>query len=249
MKADVDRNAYKQQEVKFVEWSIDVSSEDYDIKQILESLRDSGNRETAVLDIGGGIGSVGVVLADNIDRTQVDVIDNSVLAEQNFMTHERVKLIFGNFLNMAESKQYDVIIFRTVLHHIIGATSEATYGLQDQAIAKAGRLLLQGGKVFVVENFYESFFSDDVTGELIFQLTRLKLFSNIFRRLGANTAGEGVRFRSFNSWSELFSRNALTASGKMSRQQRTMPLWQSIPFVCKDRYQAVVEFQQSDRAQ
>jgi SAM-dependent methyltransferase len=238
---------YKQQEVKFVEWSQGVTEDDYDIRQLLAMLGPiSADAATpppiAVLDVGGGIGTVGRVLAERLDHLRVDVVDNSVLARESFVRHDRVRLIFGDFLTMTETEHYHYVIFRTVLHHIIGASAAETRHRQRQAIEKAGRLLAPGGKIAVIENFYESYLGNDVSGEIIFQLTKLKFLAGLTRRLGANTAGEGVRFRSFDAWIRLFVEQGFVAAGDIAKQQRPMPAWQRVGLACRDRYQAIVEF-------
>lgn len=236
---------YKQQEVKFVEWSLDVTEADYDIRQLLAMLGPAAAAPPppiTVLDVGGGIGTVGKVLAERLDRLRVDVVDNSVLARDGFVRHDRVRLIFGDFLTIPETEKYHAVIFRTVLHHIIGDSTAETRHRQRQAIQKAGRLLAPGGRIAVIENFYESYLGNDLSGEVIFQLTKLKFLAGLTRRLGANTAGEGVRFRSFDAWTRLFAEQGFAASGEIGRQDRPMPAWQRLGLVCRDRYQAIIEF-------
>jgi 2-polyprenyl-3-methyl-5-hydroxy-6-metoxy-1,4-benzoquinol methylase len=69
--------AFKPQEVKFVEWSQEAKPGDYDIAYIVNALKSIRKPEINVLDIGGGIGSVGRVLAESSDKVHVDVVDKS----------------------------------------------------------------------------------------------------------------------------------------------------------------------------
>ena len=234
----------KAQEVKFVEWSENANAEDYDIKEILDKFNHFKQEHIRVLDVGGGIGAAGrLLITGSPKNVSVDVIDKSVLAKRNFISHEKLKLIFDDFLNISTEKKYDVIIFRTVLHHIIGDTSQSTRQLQNRALSKAYQLLNDGGKIFVVENFYNPLISNDVTGEMIYHCTRSKTLAPVFRRFGANTAGEGVRFRSYKSWMEMFDDNLFEMTGHVLGEgwNEPLPLWQRMSFLCKEKYQAIIE--------
>ncbi len=234
----------KAQEVKFVEWSEKANAEDYDVKEILQKLNHFKKEHISVLDVGGGIGLVGqLLITDGSKKVSVDVVDKSVLAKKNFISHENLRLIFDDFLNMPTRNKYDVIIFRTVLHHIISDTSQSTRKLQNRALSKAYQLLDDGGKIFVVENFYNPLVSSDLTGEMIYQCTRLKALAPVFRRLGANTAGEGVRFRSYKSWMEMFDDNLFETADHVLGEawNEPLPLWQRMSFLCKEKYQAIIE--------
>jgi SAM-dependent methyltransferase len=236
---------FKQQEVKFVEWSKAVTARNFDIGEMVARLRAMEKRPLRVLDVGGGIGTVGILLAEATDDLSVDVVDNSILGRRNFVRHDKVQLVFGDFLSAEFTRKYDVIIFRTVLHHILGRSKTETVIRQRAAIDKASAVLADGGRVFVTENFYEPFIFSDITGEIIYQLTILKGLAPIFRRLGANTAGEGVRFRSFRGWMDLFATRKFKVTGEVKKQQWKMPIWQRVPFFCSHVYQGFVELEKA----
>jgi SAM-dependent methyltransferase len=235
--------AFKHQEIKFVEWSQEAKASDYDIAYIVNALKSIPRPEISVLDVGGGIGSVGKVLADASGAVSVDVVDNSALAKKHFLRHSRLRLVYDDFLNIRSLKKYDAIIFRTVLHHIIGDSSRATLAAQNKAIRKARDLLADDGKLLIIENFYDPVISEDISGEIIFQCTKLKTFAPIVRRLGANTAGEGVRFRSLKSWLEMFRAHQLVMSGNivMEKWNSPLPAWQRLPLLLRNKYQALIE--------
>ncbi len=239
--------AFKPQEVKFVEWSQEAKATDYDIAYIVNVLRGIRKSEVNVLDVGGGIGSVGRVLAESSDKVHVDVVDNSPLAAKHFLHHEKLRLVYEDFLNVPSEKQYDAIIFRTVLHHIIGSSSRKTLELQHKAISKAREMLTDDGRLLIIENFYEPVVSKDISGEIVFQCTKLKTFAPIFRRLGANTAGEGVRFRSLKSWMEMFKSHQLEMQGDVVVEKwwTNLPLWQRVPLLCRKKYQALIELRKT----
>ena len=135
---------------------------------VLKSIR---KPEINVLDVGGGMGSVGRVLVDSCDKARVDVVDNSSLAKKHFLRHPKLRLIYEDFLDVQPEKQYDAIIFRTVLHHIIGDSSRKTLEAQHRAIARARDMLTEDGRLLIIENFYDPVVSDDISGEIIFQCT------------------------------------------------------------------------------
>jgi SAM-dependent methyltransferase len=235
--------AFKHQEIKFVEWSQEAKASDYDIAYIVNALKDIRKPEINVLDVGGGMGSVGHVLAEASDKVYVDVVDNSALAKKHFLRHSKLRLIYDDFLNVGTRKKYDAIIFRTVLHHIIGNSARETLKAQHKAVAKARDMLTDDGRLMIIENFYDPVITEDLSGEIIFQCTKLKTFAPIFRRLGANTAGEGVRFRSLKSWLEMFRAHQLVMSGNivMEKWNSPLPAWQRLPLLLRRKYQALIE--------
>jgi SAM-dependent methyltransferase len=242
--------AFKPQEVKFVEWSQEAKPGDYDIAYIVKALKSINKPEIRVLDVGGGIGSVGRVLAETSDKVHVDVVDNSSLAKKHFLRHARLRIVYDDFLNVRTDKRYDAIIFRTVLHHIIGTSSRKTLEAQHKALAKARDMLADDGKLLIIENFYDPVVSDDISGEIIFQCTRLKTFAPIFRRLGANTAGEGVRFRSLKSWLAMFKAHRLEVAGDivMEKWNSPLPAWQRLPLLLRKKYQALIELRKESQS-
>lgn len=229
----------KKQEFKFVEWSRDISAQTYDVSKIISMISTRSGGEIRVLDVGGGIGTVAKAIVDSVSNCEVHVVDNSPLAKEAFITDSRVKLFYEDFLTLNQNKSYQFIIFRTVLHHFVSDTETRTRELQSKALAKAKDMLSDDGVIFVTENFYEPLLGIDLTGRLIFELTVMKAFASLFRRLGANTAGEGVRFRSLAGWKILFEENELETQADILKQQWGMPIWQRVPFLCIDRYQAL----------
>jgi SAM-dependent methyltransferase len=232
---------YRQQDINFLKWSSQTTSESFDVKRIIDRIASLGSSKLVVLDVGGGIGAIAKLLAERFDNVTIDVVDCSALARDNFLTHQRVSLILDDFLEMKILRKYDVIIFRTVLHHLVGVTEKETERIQNRAMARAYQILSDDGVIFVTENFYEPMFGEDLTGKIIFQMTKIKTFASLFRKMGANTAGIGVRFRCFKSWSHLFSIHSYAIVDVRKDVGWTMPLWQRMPFLCAGRYQALLE--------
>lgn len=238
---------YRQQDEMFVTWSKTVTDTTYDVKFLIETLAkraaQNPDKTLRVLDIGGGVGTVAKAIADNIPNAEVDVIDLSPLARDNFVGAERTNFILDNFLTYDFAHKYDAVFMRTLLHHLVASTDAQTYQSQYNALIKAKELLSADGNFFVTENFYEPYIGKDLTGRLIFMITNIKLkaFAGIVRKLGANTAGEGVRFRSWASWTEMFAKAGLSLTDKQrsTTWSGIMPIWQKLPLLCKNRFQTI----------
>jgi len=242
----------KVQDIKFVEWSRGVNEESYDLSEMTRIIENRfKGKSIKIADIGGGIGTTVNALCSSLDTAYADVIDNSPLAQESFISHARTNLVYENFFDFKADRKYDVVIFRTVLHHFVGQSEKETLALQIKALNKThSNLVTEGGVVFIIENFYEPAFGSDITGRIIYELTKLKFSSAVFRYLGANTAGEGVRFRSFNSWKRIFEKCGFELGTKITADDwsMSMPIWQRIPFVCKNRHQALVVLQNAAAA-
>jgi hypothetical protein len=242
-------NKSKTQDIKFVEWSRGVNEESYDLSEMMQIIESRfKGKSIKIADIGGGIGTTANALCSSFKTAYADVIDNSPLAKESFIGHSRSNLIFEDFFEFKAEKKYDVVIFRTVLHHFVGQSEKETLALQTKALDKTySQLIAEGGLVFIIENFYEPAIGNDITGRIIYELTKLEFSSAVFRYLGANTAGEGVRFRSFMRWKSIFEKCGFELGAKITTEDWSMPMpiWQRIPFVCKNRYQALVVLRHS----
>jgi hypothetical protein len=232
----------KNQEHKFVEWSKGTTNHNYDLLKIVDIIaKRFAGKPIIALDVGGGVGIVAQAICESLNNVNIDVIDNSYLAKINFVKSPRQKLLFENFFDFLPNQKYNVVILRTVLHHFVGKSEKETAKLQIKALKKIySQVLADDGILFVVENFYEPLFGVDLTGRIIFEATSLKGPEKIFRKLGANTAGEGVRFRSIKKWTEMFAHCGYILEDDNVRQDWGMPLWQRIPFFCKRRFQGLM---------
>jgi hypothetical protein len=101
-----------------------------------------------------------------------------------------------------------VTCFNLILHHLVGKSESETRKLQERALSIWHS---NGNIIFINEYIYESFFSNNFSGWLIYQITSSSLLSNvglliakIFPSLKANTFGVGVRFRSHKEWLMMF---------------------------------------------
>lgn len=226
-------------EIQFIHWSNSIQSTDYDVKFVNNLINGTEKTCVKLLDIGGGNGS----FADKISgKAKVTVVDKSQLAADGFISNPDVTLAFEDFFTFTPDSTFDYILFKTVLHHFIGATETATLDLQTRALEKAASMLSTNGRLVIEENFYQGVFGSDITARTIFWLTRSQLFAPLFRKLGANTAGEGVRFRSFKSWEKIFSDQGFEVDllEKSTDWAKDFPWWQRLPLLCIDRYQAIL---------
>lgn len=235
--------AKNQSEHMFVEWSLDIKPDHYDVERVAALLRGLDQDELHGLDIGGGIGRYAQLVCDKVPGCRMTVLDKSELAEDAFVDDDRLQLEAGDYFDYQPGRRYDFVVFKTVLHHFIADSENATLELQRQALRKARSLLRPGGLLLIEENFYQGLLGDDLPGRLIYAVTKQQWIADLVRRLGANTAGEGVRFRSFNSWRKLvseegFALNSLECSPTWGQ---TWPAWQRIPLLSSGRFQGVLE--------
>lgn len=228
-------------EYKFVEWSRDTSAESDDLAAMIACLKERGDHPLRVLDVGGGIGTTALALVHALPHVHVDVIERSDVAKQLAISHSSIHFTYQDFFDFVPQQKYDAIVFRTVLHHFIADTQPATHALQQRALLRSKDSLTAGGQLFITENFYEPFFGKDTTGALIYQITALQSVQHMVRRLGANTAGEGVRFRSLAAWKNMFAECSLQLDALHVDRYwgKTMPWWQKVPLLCRRRYQAL----------
>ena len=113
--------------------------------------------------------------------------------------------------------------------------------MQMKFLKKAADMLNDGGILFVEENYYEGWGSSDITGKLVFFWTKMKFIQGVVRFLGANTAGEGVRFRSSQSWSKIFDQVGLNSISEFIHPTwgTKMPFFQKLLLMCAHRYQSM----------
>ena len=232
----------KQQEDMFVRWSKRITAKHYDIDFIIEKLKRSEKQNIRILDIGGGVGSVAKAISENVDGAVIDVIDFSPLAEDNFVQGKKINFITGNFLTYQFKNKYDAIIMRVLLHHLIDCNENKTSKAQNNGLKKAKELLKPNGVLFVTENYYEPYLFKDLSGRLIYEVTKLKSIAGFVRIMGANTAGEGVRFRSWKAWEDFFHSNGLIVveARKSTTWGKSISIWKKIFLFCREAFQAVV---------
>lgn len=233
----------KQSEYMFVEWSQDIRERSYDVVQVARLLRDLPGETLKGLDVGGGIGRYAQLICDQEPRSHITVLDKSELAVNDFVDDDRLSLQACDFFNFSPSEKFDFVIFKTVLHHFIDDSEKTTEQLQREALRKAHSMLKPGGVVLIEENFYQGITGDDIPGRMIFFLTRQRWLAALTHRLGANTAGEGVRFRSFHSWLSILESEGfgLRSVFQSPTWGHSWPMWQQLPLFSSGRFQGILE--------
>lgn len=234
----------KTSEVSFVEWSRRIGPQSEDVRLAAATL--PRDRPLRGLDVGGGIGQFASALLSHLaPGSSVLILDPSELAERHAVRQPGLDFQRGDFLEHSDDRRYDFIILKTVLHHLIAPLDRPgerrTREAQALALRKARNLLTEDGVLLVEENLYDGIGGSDVTGRLVFLLTRLRPIAPLTRRLGANTAGEGVRFRSRRSWETL-----LAEAGLLIRSRHRIgawggrwPLWQRAALLAQGRCQEI----------
>lgn len=239
----------EQSDAKFVEWSQGRQVNSWDALAVAKVTASNGLYRG--LDVGGGIGKFANSICDlNKAIQHIDVVDPSKQAHRKFLYHPKVRLIKGTLEDLNSQTLYDFATINLVCHHIIDNTNQKTIDRQKNFLYRVTEMLSETGYIFVEENIYESYFFDDVCGRIIYEITSLSGIEPITRRLGANTAGEGVRFHSDNAWREIFQRAGLMVVGTFENCAwgENMPLWQKIPLLCSVRLQRLYVLQKiSDR--
>ena len=229
-------------DLKFIDWSRSTYEDSYDVVGLSTYINGLEKSSLKGLDVGGGIGIFAETVIHCCEAdVSMTVVDPGIKASEQRVKHPGIDFHLSTFDEFSSNEKYDFIVFRLVLHHLIGHDAQDTLRVQREALQKAKSLLNEGGFLFVVENYYEPMVGTDSTSRLIYWLTSRKSVSTVTRRLGANTAGEGVRFRSKCSWESMF-RTAGFSSQFLERHPwwgNDMPWWQRVPLLCKERYQAI----------
>lgn len=160
-----------------------------------------------IVDIGGGVGYFAKAIQNTIDMP-VRVLDSDNQAIV-LCREAEIAAVQDDALNPTIVGDETIVCFNLILHHLVGVSEHKTRHLQEHALSvwrSTARL------VFVNEYIYESYVFNNLSGRLIFQITRSAILSTIGKfiakfapSLKANTFGVGVRFRSHSEWREIFA--------------------------------------------
>lgn len=162
-----------------------------------------------VVDIGGGCGHFAKQLTDTT-RMRVRVIDSDEHSLEHCMKNygDKIQAEKGDALNPTIHGDEDMASFNLILHHLVGCNEIETRQFQISAL---NAWTNQAKLIFVNEYVYDSYIND-LSGRLIYEITKNTFFSAIgrfvsifFPSLRANTFGTGVRFRSHAEWLKLFN--------------------------------------------
>lgn len=232
-------------EIKFIEWAKTIKTTDLDVRTVTDILKSLRKEKLVGIDVGGGMGQFAAALCENVQGCEITVVDKSSLVAPSFVNHSNCKLVEADWLMYKSERKFDFVIFKTVLHHFVKSSERETKEAQLLGLLKAADVLKEDGVLIVVEVFYESVFESlDWSGRLIYEITKMAFIEKITRNLGANTAGEGVRFRGIKAWTEIFNEAGFEVEATIKKQW-SWQTWQRILLLGKDRYQAVLKLQRS----
>jgi SAM-dependent methyltransferase len=159
------------------------------------------------LDVGGGNGAFTDLLLNRFPGARGVLIDNGEALLSINKPHPRKTTLCESALDIErrfKGQHFDLICFNWLLHHLVLRSYRSTCALQARIVAAARDLLSKQGRLCVFENLYDGILVDALPGWVTYQLTSSEILSPIVKRLGANTAGCGVCFRSRSGWEALF---------------------------------------------
>ncbi len=163
--------------------------------------RDFPDGRFRFLDLGGGTGRFADLLLANYPLAEGCVFDNSELLLAKNKPDVRKQLICDSAEHLGQLEgRFDLVSVHWLLHHLVSDSYAQTTANQHGVLRGLAALLSERGRVSVYENNYQGLLIGALPGWLIYQATLLRSLATLTRRLGANTAGVGVCFRSERQW-------------------------------------------------
>lgn len=163
-----------------------------------------------LLDVGGGNGRFADQLLALYPQARVTVLDNSEVLLARNKQHDRKQLRLGSANSLdALEESFDLISLHWLLHHLVGESFRETRANQVNTLRAARGLLSSRGRVSVFENDYHGWAPEPYPTWLIYQVTASRPLTRVAGALGANTAGVGVGFNSFEGWQRTIERSGL----------------------------------------
>ncbi len=129
-----------------------------------------------LLDIGGGAGVFAELVKHNLQDIEVTVVDPSqtMLDKINDLAIEKINGELPNSLNLAKSRQFEIIHVSEVIHHIIGNSISSSKRRFTESLQAISEHLVDDGHLMIHELYYESYIIPSLTRSLIFYLLRLQ---------------------------------------------------------------------------
>jgi ubiquinone/menaquinone biosynthesis C-methylase UbiE len=194
--------------------------------------RDFPEGDFSFLDLGGGNGIFSDRLLHRYPAARCVVLDNSELLIGRNQPNPRKSIILASVDEMDSklaNQQFDIIFMNWLLHHLVADSYSQTRKNVQSVLRSATRHLTPGGRVSVFENLCDGILLDGLPSHLIFHITSSHLLAPLTKKLGANTAGVGVCYRSGQQWLDLFGECGLAAKYSESEQEQwDMPTMQKI---------------------
>jgi len=182
-----------------------IQEEDWDkLCEYLRVLFPTGS--FSFLDIGGGNGVFCDKVLNTFPQSKAVLLDNSEYLISLNTQSERKRIVCASVETidkLFQGEQFDLIFLNLVLHHFVSTGYKSTYKNVKNTFLHLKPLLSSGGYIYVFEDFYNGRIFDGLTSYLIFSLTSSKTIAGLTRKLGANTGGVGVCFRSRKQWGKI----------------------------------------------
>ena len=163
--------------------------------------RDFPDGRFRFLDLGGGTGRFADLLLAHYPLAEGCVFDSSELLLAKNKPDQRKQLVCDSVENLGKlDGRFDLVAVHWLLHHLVGNSYAQTTTNQRSSLRGLASLLSERGRVSLFENNYQGLLLGALPGWLIYQATSMRALAALTRRLGANTAGVGVCFRSERQW-------------------------------------------------
>jgi len=182
-----------------------IQNKDWDkLCEYLEVLFPEG--DFSFLDVGGGNGVFCDKVLSTFPKSTAVLLDNSEYLISLNTQSERKRIVCDSVENMDKiftAEKFDVVFLNLVLHHFVSNSYKVTRNNVTNTFLRLKPLLSPRGYVYVFEDFYNGLIFDGLASYLIFTLTSSKMLAGLTRKLGANTGGTGVCFRSRKQWGKI----------------------------------------------
>lgn len=173
------------------------------------------NEHITLLDVGGGGGYFTKAVCDYLQeqgyKVTAYVLDpmryrswNSFQNDINFCQEsiEHIDICF-------KEQKFDLIFCNKVFHHFVTNTYSGTLSMIYDCMKKLRKKLTKNGKLCILDIFYDGILIDSFPSWAIYQCTSQKnpLLIKLFRKMGAQSAGNGVCFQSERMWRQLIKKS------------------------------------------
>lgn len=111
-----------------------------------------------------------------------------------------------------QGQMFDLIFCNKVFHHFVTDSYSGTLSMMLDCMKKLRKKLSRNGKLCILDILYDGIFLDNFPSWTIYQCTSQKnaLVIKLFKRMGAQSAGNGVCFQSEKMWRRLISQSHLS---------------------------------------
>jgi SAM-dependent methyltransferase len=177
--------------------------------EMVRSIRDAfGPRPYTFLDVGGGSGVLSDYLLGRFHESRGVLIDTSAeLLARNRPDPRKVVFTLSaeDLASRFPPRSFDLVCCHCLLHHIVDGGYSSSGKRVEGILVSLRTLLKPGGYLSVLEHCYDGRVVDALPGWLIFQATSSRYLTRVCVRMGARTAGVGVRFLSQRQWRSVFA--------------------------------------------